>query len=172
MEYTPPKAKDLQRLKDELGRTGEQMAELFGVAGGQQWRKYTGGGAPRELSPHILFFGAARLVLPDDQLALVLNKMREIGAQIDVKSLDAPRGAEVQQVNWVAVTDELPTVDDDDLQGVPVWVKFREGDYGSAAYYVPTVNHPEFPGPRFVRHHDPFNFSEVLQPTHWSPRDE
>ncbi|HHT8992746.1 TPA: XRE family transcriptional regulator [Burkholderia cenocepacia] len=90
MEYTPPKAEDLQRLKVELGRTGEQMAELFGVAGGQQWRKYTGGAEPRELSPHILFFGAARLVLSDDQLALVLEKMRAIGAQIDLQG--APEG--------------------------------------------------------------------------------
>ncbi|WP_176307886.1 hypothetical protein [Burkholderia ambifaria] len=84
MEYTPPTTADLQRLKAELGRTGEQMADLFGVAGGQQWRKYTGGAAPRELSPQILFFGAARLALTDEQLALVLNKMREIGAQIDL----------------------------------------------------------------------------------------
>lgn len=66
------------------------MAELFGVAGGQQWRKYTGGAEPRELSPHILFFGAARLVLSDDQLALVLEKMRAIGAQIDLQG--APEG--------------------------------------------------------------------------------
>ncbi|UTV56511.1 XRE family transcriptional regulator [Burkholderia arboris] len=84
MQYTSPKAQDLQRLKEELGRTGEQMAELFGVAGGQQWRKYTGGADPRELSPHILFFGAARLVLPEQQLALVLEKMRELGAKIDL----------------------------------------------------------------------------------------
>ncbi|KVQ43239.1 hypothetical protein KDX08_30025 [Burkholderia cenocepacia] len=84
MEYTPPTTADLQRLKAELGRTGEQMADLFGVAGGQQWRKYTGGAVPRELSPQILFFGAARLALTDEQLALVLNKMREIGAQIDL----------------------------------------------------------------------------------------
>ncbi|WP_347879194.1 hypothetical protein [Burkholderia sp. BCC0097] len=171
MEYTPPKATDLQRLKDELGRTGEQMAELFGVAGGQQWRKYTGGGAPRELSPHILFFGAARLVLPDDQLALVLNKMREIGAKIDIKPLEEPRGAEIQQVNWVPVTDALPTLEDDDPNGVPVWVLRRNGGE-TAAYFVPTVNRPEFPGPRFVRHFDAFGISEVLDVTHWSPRDE
>lgn len=84
MDYTPPKAEDLQRLKEELGRTGEQMAELFGVAGGQQWRKYTGGAEPRELSPHILFFAAARLTLSDDELARVLEKMRAIGARIDL----------------------------------------------------------------------------------------
>lgn len=170
MEYTPPKAQDLQRLKDELGRTGEQMAELFGVAGGQQWRKYTGGAAPRELSPHILFFGAARLALTDSEFERVLGKMRQIGAEIDVKPLDAPRGAEVQQVSWIPVTDELPMLEDDEA-GVPVWVKFPNGGE-TAAYYVPTVKHPSIPGPRFVRHLDAFNVTEVLDPSHWSPRDE
>ncbi|WP_458365676.1 XRE family transcriptional regulator [Burkholderia pseudomallei] len=68
------------------------MAELFGVAGGQQWRKYTGGADPRELSPRILFFDAARLVLPDGQLALVLEKMRALSAQIDLQ--DTPKDAQ------------------------------------------------------------------------------
>jgi hypothetical protein len=84
MIYTAPTAEDFQRLKSELGRTGEQMAELFGVAGGQQWRKYTGGVAPREMSPQMLFFGAARLALSGDELERVLAKMREIGAQIEL----------------------------------------------------------------------------------------
>ncbi|HDR9510121.1 hypothetical protein C5615_28185 [Burkholderia cepacia] len=82
MEYTPPTTADLQRLKAELGRTGEQMAELFGVAGGQQWRKYTGGAQPREMSPQILFFGAARLALSDEELRRVLDQMCRIGARI------------------------------------------------------------------------------------------
>ncbi|WP_339385773.1 hypothetical protein [Burkholderia sp. Ac-20379] len=60
------------------------MAELFGVAGGQQWRKYTGGASPREVSPQMLFFAAARLVLSDEDLARVLNQMRDMGAQIDL----------------------------------------------------------------------------------------
>ena len=84
MKYTAPTAEDFQRLKNELGRTGEWMAELFGVAGGQQWRKYTGGAAPREMSPQMLFFGAARLVLSEDEVEQVLAKMREIGAQIEL----------------------------------------------------------------------------------------
>lgn len=84
MKYTAPTADDFQRLKNELGRTGEQMAELFGVAGGQQWRKYTGGATPREMSPQMLFFGAARLALTHEEFDHVLEKMREIGAKIDV----------------------------------------------------------------------------------------
>lgn len=83
MKYTAPTAEDFQRLKSELDRTGEQMAELFGVAGGQQWRKYTGGVSPREMSPQMLFFGAAQLALTRDEFERVLKKMREIGAQIE-----------------------------------------------------------------------------------------
>jgi hypothetical protein len=90
MRYTPPTTTDLQRLKDELGRTGEQMAELFGVAGGQQWRKYTGGAQPREIGPHMLFFGAARLALTDAEMERVLVRMREIGAEI---ALDTDPGS-------------------------------------------------------------------------------
>lgn len=84
MKYIAPKAEDFQRLKTELDRTGEQMAELFGVAGGQQWRKYTGGITPREMSPQMLFFGAARLALSGDEIDRVIAKMREIGAEIDL----------------------------------------------------------------------------------------
>ncbi|MFP4891493.1 hypothetical protein [Paraburkholderia sp. EG304] len=84
MKYTSPGPEAFQRLKDSLGRTGEQMADLFGVAGGQQWRKYTGGAEPREMSPQIMFFGAARLALTPDELERVLAKMREIGAEIEL----------------------------------------------------------------------------------------
>lgn len=89
MRYTSPSPSDLQRLKNELDRTGEEMAALFGVAGGQQWRKYTGGAQPREISPQMLFFGAARLALSDDELQRVLDRMREIGAEIDLTAEQA-----------------------------------------------------------------------------------
>ncbi|WP_434033611.1 hypothetical protein [Cupriavidus sp. a3] len=86
MRYSSPSPEDLQRLKNELGRTGEEMAELFGVAGGQQWRKYTGGAQPREMAPQMLFFGAARLVLSDEELSRVLDRMRAIGAEIELSA--------------------------------------------------------------------------------------
>lgn len=89
MRYSPPKPEDLQRLKNELGLTGEQMAELFGVAGGQQWRKYTGGAQPREMAPQMLFFAAARLSLSDAELDRVLSRMRDIGAEIDLANGDS-----------------------------------------------------------------------------------
>lgn len=80
--YTPPAADDLVRLKETLGYTGNQMADLAGVASNSQWRKYTGGESPRAMSPHILFFMAAQLALSEDELAAVLDKMRAIGADV------------------------------------------------------------------------------------------
>jgi ABC-type arginine transport system ATPase subunit len=84
MRYSSPTADDFERLKRALGKTGNEMADLFGVAGGQQWRKYTSRSDPRQMSPQILFFGAARLALSEDELARVLDRMREIGADIDL----------------------------------------------------------------------------------------
>lgn len=81
-EYTPPTPEDLERLKSDLGFTGTQMADLAGVASNSQWRKYTGGAEPRAMSPHILFFMAAQLVLSEDELNNILEKMHEIGARI------------------------------------------------------------------------------------------
>lgn len=87
IKYTPPTTEDLRRLKDELGYTGEQMADLASVAGGAQWRKYTGGAAPRDVNMHMLFFVAARLVLPPAELRRIAGKMMEIGADVDVDAL-------------------------------------------------------------------------------------
>ncbi|CAM7226646.1 helix-turn-helix domain-containing protein [Citrobacter sedlakii] len=80
-DYTPPTPDDLNRLKEQLGYTGTQMADLAGVASNSQWRKYTGGESPRAMSPHILFFMAAQLALSDKELTAVLKKMQEIGAK-------------------------------------------------------------------------------------------
>lgn len=79
-DYTPPTPDDLNRLKDELGYTGNQMADLAGVASNSQWRKYTGGENPRAMSPHILFYMAAQLALSDEELQRVVKKMQDIGA--------------------------------------------------------------------------------------------
>lgn len=82
MRYSPPSAADLRKLKDSLDKTSEEMAELFALAGGQQWRKYTGGESPRVMGEDRLFYAAARLALSDDELQRVYNKMREIGADL------------------------------------------------------------------------------------------
>lgn len=84
MRYSPPTTADLRQLKDELDLTGEQMAELFGLAGGQQWRKYTGGAAPREMSMPMLFLAAARLELDEATIERVLARMRAMGAAVDL----------------------------------------------------------------------------------------
>ncbi|EKS7107074.1 MULTISPECIES: hypothetical protein [Enterobacter cloacae complex] len=80
--YTPPTTADLAHLKEELGLTGFQMANLAGLAGSNHWRKYTGGETPRIMGMHMLFFLAAQLALNDKELKKVLEKMREIGASI------------------------------------------------------------------------------------------
>lgn len=82
MRYSPPSAADLRKLKDSLGKTSEEMAALFVLAGGQQWRKYTGGESPRVMGEDRLFYAAARLALTDEELQRVYDKMREIGADI------------------------------------------------------------------------------------------
>ncbi|MBR8351172.1 MULTISPECIES: XRE family transcriptional regulator [Burkholderia] len=86
MRYDPPTPQDLEKLKHDLQFSSAQMADLFGVQGGRQWRKYTGGEEPRDISPHILFFAAARLELSPEEFERVLARMRTIGATIDLGS--------------------------------------------------------------------------------------
>ncbi|HAZ8269234.1 helix-turn-helix transcriptional regulator [Citrobacter koseri] len=81
-DYAPPTPEDLNQLKEQLGYTGTQMADLAGVASNSQWRKYTGGESPRAMSPHILFFIAAQLSLNNNELNKILEKMRGIGAKL------------------------------------------------------------------------------------------
>ncbi|MCP1120495.1 XRE family transcriptional regulator [Robbsia andropogonis] len=89
MEYIPPTPADLEQLKQTLKLSSAQMANLFGVQSGRQWRKYTGGETPREISPHILFFAMARLELDTDTLNRILDRMRAVGATIDLDQPDA-----------------------------------------------------------------------------------
>ncbi|HEL8023174.1 TPA: helix-turn-helix transcriptional regulator [Escherichia coli] len=82
-DYTPPTPEDLNQLKENLGYTGTQMADLAGVASNSQWRKYTGGASPRALSPHILFYMAAQLSLSRDELDKIIARMQEAGAVVN-----------------------------------------------------------------------------------------
>lgn len=84
MHYTAPTPEDLARLKAALGYTGDQMAALAGLSGNRQWRKYTGGEEPREMGMPMLFLLAARLALTEEEAARVVQKMREIGAVVDL----------------------------------------------------------------------------------------
>lgn len=81
-DYTPPTPDDLNKLKESLDYTGNQMADLAGVASNSQWRKYTGGKNSRAMSPHILFFIAAQLTLDESELKRVISKMRQISASV------------------------------------------------------------------------------------------
>lgn len=81
-KYSPPTPESLEKLKNGLGYTGTQMADLAGVASNSQWRKYTCGAEPRAMSQHILFYICSQLVLSEDELNLIVKKMREIGAKL------------------------------------------------------------------------------------------
>lgn len=83
LNYAPPTIEDLAALKEELNLTGAQMADLFALGGSHQWRKYTGGQAPRAMSAQMLFYACAQLELPDDQLRRVMARMQAVGASFD-----------------------------------------------------------------------------------------
>lgn len=83
LNYEPPSTEDLARLKDELGHTGNRMADLFALGGSHQWRKYTGGQAPRAMSAQMLFYGCAQLELTPVQLERIMDRMRAVGARFD-----------------------------------------------------------------------------------------
>ncbi|WP_070107832.1 transcriptional regulator [Burkholderia plantarii] len=87
MRYIPPTPSDLEQLKQTLQLSSAQMADLFGVQGGRQWRKYTGGEIPREISPHILFFAMARLELDSATFDRILERMRAVGATIEMDAM-------------------------------------------------------------------------------------
>lgn len=88
MHYKPPTPEDLERLKIELGKSSGEMAELFGVATGRQWRRYlsTDANNSREMSPHMLFFAMARLELSAEAIERILARMRQAGATIDLSA--------------------------------------------------------------------------------------
>jgi hypothetical protein len=89
MKYEPPSVEDLLRLKAELGLSSTQMAELFGISTGRQWRKYTSSTDRRDMGMHMLFFAMARLELDEATIERVLDRMRQMGAHVD---LSAPAG--------------------------------------------------------------------------------
>ena len=84
MHFTPPTPEDLERLKQELGYSSTQMAELFGVSNGRQWRKYTSNTDRRDMGLHMLFFAMARLELDAETIERVLDRMRHAGASVNL----------------------------------------------------------------------------------------
>jgi hypothetical protein len=87
IRYIPPTPAALHAQKERLKKTGEQMADMYGLAGNNQWRKYTSGHSLRPMSLPMLFFAGAL----QNRTATVEEVLewcrRETGATID---LDAP----------------------------------------------------------------------------------
>ncbi|MGA7781166.1 MAG: XRE family transcriptional regulator [Paraburkholderia sp.] len=83
IRYVPPTPQNLRDFKDRLGYTGDQMAAMFGLAGNNQWRKYTSGNEPRPMSLPMLFLAGALLnrTATVDQ---VFQWCRGVGAVIDL----------------------------------------------------------------------------------------
>lgn len=81
--YIPPAPADLARLKEVLGLTSEEMADLAGLTQGGQWRKYTGGEKPRVLGKLMHFYMAALLTLDESDMARVFETMRGHGAMVE-----------------------------------------------------------------------------------------
>lgn len=90
--YTPPTAADLERLRTELGFTSGQMASLFALASGRQWRRYLSVDPQnqRDMGLHMLFFAMARLELDEATIERVLDRMRLVGATIDLAAGGEP----------------------------------------------------------------------------------
>lgn len=81
IHYKPPAAKDLAELKNDLGLTGKQMADLCWLAGDQHWRKYTNPRDPRPMSAQMLFTMLAQLELDAATLERIFERMRRAGAE-------------------------------------------------------------------------------------------
>jgi hypothetical protein len=82
IRYEPPTSQDLRNLKDRLGYSGKQMADLFGLASSQQWHKYCGGNEPREMSLPMLFLAMA-LLNRSATVEQVFDSCRQVGAKIE-----------------------------------------------------------------------------------------
>lgn len=82
MKYTAPTQEQLRKLKDQLGLTGDQMAQVFGLASGVQWRKYSCGSQHlRDLPLQRAFYMAALQVLTNDEIERVRVYMASFGAK-------------------------------------------------------------------------------------------
>ena len=81
IHYKHPPAQSLADLKNTLGRTGKQMADLCWLAGDQHWRKYTNPREPRPMSAQMLFTMMAQLELDGAALERIYERMRQAGAE-------------------------------------------------------------------------------------------
>lgn len=86
IHYEPPTPRDLRELKARLNYSGQQMADVFGLASSQQWRKYSGDGAPRPMSLPMLFLAGA-LLNRTATIGQVFDWCRSVGATVEVSGV-------------------------------------------------------------------------------------
>ncbi|SKC78217.1 hypothetical protein SAMN05445504_2357 [Burkholderia sp. CF099] len=89
IHYVPPPVQGLRAQQERLKKTGSQMAEMYGLAGNNQWRKYTTGQDPRPMSLPMLFLAGAlqnRTATVDEVFDWC---RRETGAVIDLDASTA-----------------------------------------------------------------------------------
>jgi hypothetical protein len=97
IHYVPPPPEGLHAQKERLKKTGDQMADMYGLAGNNQWRKYTSGHTPRPMSLPMLFLAGAL----QNRTATVEEVFewcrRETGAIIDLDANTASPAADGEQ---------------------------------------------------------------------------
>lgn len=88
MHYRPPPRQELQRLKEALGFTNSQMAELFGVSKATQFHKYLSNKDTRDMGFHVLMYGMLGLALLRGIRVLSVEQLHDLarsyGAVIDL----------------------------------------------------------------------------------------
>jgi hypothetical protein len=85
IHYTAPSVQDLRAQQERLKKTGSQMADMYGLAGNNQWRKYTTGKEPRPMGIGMLFVTGALYLGPHATVEQIFDWCRAVGATIEVK---------------------------------------------------------------------------------------
>lgn len=91
IHYVPPTPEGLLEQKHRRNATSAQMAQVYGLAGDNQWRKYTSGKEPRAMSLPMLFLAMAienRHATVDEVFEIC---RRETGAVIDLDHTGEPQ---------------------------------------------------------------------------------
>lgn len=94
MQYTPPSTEALDALKNELEKSSSEMAKLFGLSSGRAWRRYASDvdGNHRDMGMHMLFFAMAKLELAPEDIERILDRMRKVGATVDLSETTGEEG--------------------------------------------------------------------------------
>lgn len=85
IHYVEPTVQDLRAQQERLKKTGSQMAEMYGLAGNNQWRKYVTGKNPRPMSLSMMFLAGVVYLGPRATVEQVFDWCRAVGAKIEVE---------------------------------------------------------------------------------------